>query len=351
MKKAKTVIHSSFKQYLPEFLIAAFYLITHLFRLAQFPVFADESIYIRWAQLIMDDAHQYLFFPMNDGKTPLFIWLLAPLQFLFSNQLWAARLLSVGVGLVQLFIIQRIIAQLGGRRKTQWLGMVLVSILPFWYFYHRVSLMDGMLTLFVSLTFWSAITLQNSIAKTTEKKLFSFSQPEIVWSGITGLFLGLAIWTKVPGIFFIASLPFIGLLFQRPTSSQILKYFLLCGASIFIGLAIFVVLRISPSFGQLFRRSSDFTYPVMEVLQGKWRDTVPNAPAYLSYFVSYLTLPVLLLAIAGLFSTRFRRITAVCLIAALLFGLPFWLFGKVIYARYFLPSCIFLTVASVLNFK
>ncbi|MBD3279174.1 MAG: hypothetical protein GF390_00500, partial [Candidatus Pacebacteria bacterium] len=79
----------------------AVYLLTHLYRLTALPVFADEAIYIRWAQLIMDDWQQYLFFAMNDGKTPLHIWLLVPFQYLFTDQLYAGRFLSVLVGLIQ----------------------------------------------------------------------------------------------------------------------------------------------------------------------------------------------------------------------------------------------------------
>ena len=51
------------------------YLSTHLYGLTRLPIFADEAIYIRWSQLIIDDWQQYLFFSLNDGKTPLLIWL------------------------------------------------------------------------------------------------------------------------------------------------------------------------------------------------------------------------------------------------------------------------------------
>ena len=45
------------------------YLATRLFHLDALPVFADESIYIRWAQLLRHDT-AYLFFALNDGKPP-----------------------------------------------------------------------------------------------------------------------------------------------------------------------------------------------------------------------------------------------------------------------------------------
>jgi len=79
------------KHWLIIVLILIFYLILTIFRLSKLPVFADEAIYIRWTQLIIDDWQRYLFFPMNDGKTPLQMWLMLPFQFLFKNQLFAGR--------------------------------------------------------------------------------------------------------------------------------------------------------------------------------------------------------------------------------------------------------------------
>jgi hypothetical protein len=86
----------SFKWYL---LVVGLYLLTHLPFLTSIPVFADESIYIRWAQLIIDDPGRYAFFAMNDGKTPLFIWSLVPFLKVFSDPLVAGRMLAVSVGL------------------------------------------------------------------------------------------------------------------------------------------------------------------------------------------------------------------------------------------------------------
>src|SRR5260221_509615 len=100
------------------------YFLTHLWNLTLLPVFADESIYIRWAQLMMDDWHRYLFFALNDGKTPLFIWSLIPFQYLFADQLFAARFVSVLVGATQVIAIKELVKSLGGRAKTQWLAML-----------------------------------------------------------------------------------------------------------------------------------------------------------------------------------------------------------------------------------
>ena len=41
------------------------------------PVFADESIYIRWAQIMRSEA-TLRFLPLSDGKQPLFMWAAIP---------------------------------------------------------------------------------------------------------------------------------------------------------------------------------------------------------------------------------------------------------------------------------
>src|SRR3989338_6414648 len=71
---------------------------TRLYNLDLIPIFADEAIYIKWAQLMAYDWH-HLFVPLTDGKTPLFMWLLAPLLRLNFDPLITGRMLSAAAGL------------------------------------------------------------------------------------------------------------------------------------------------------------------------------------------------------------------------------------------------------------
>src|SRR5258708_2088922 len=147
----------------------------------------------------MDDWRQYLFFPLNDGKTPFFIWLLVPFQSLFQDQLFAGRFVSVLVGLLQMIMIKKLLAKLGAQPKFQWLGMFLVAILPFWYFHAHVTLMDGLLTLFLSMTVWGILNqVQARIGNTSLIQSLSKNKKAIVFTGIS---LGLAFWTKLPALF------------------------------------------------------------------------------------------------------------------------------------------------------
>src|SRR3989344_8601151 len=75
------------------------------------PVFADEAIYIRWSQIMINEP-TLRFLPMSDGKQPLFMWVLMFLVNRFSDPLFIGRLVSVISGLgtmIGLFLLTYIL--------------------------------------------------------------------------------------------------------------------------------------------------------------------------------------------------------------------------------------------------
>lgn len=327
-------------------LLVGLYLVTHLLNLVSLPVFADESIYIRWSQLIIDDWQQYLFFPLNDGKTPLPMWLMVPGQFIFQDPLWSSRLISVLAGLAQMFAIGALIKSLGGRQKTAWLGMALTIVLPFWYFHHRMALTDGLMTMWLT---WMVVGLVK-LSQTEKVKKFQLKKvfTKLKWPLLTGLFLGLALWSKLPAILFLPLFALYPLWLADNKASKVTKL-AQAGMAAFIGLAIFASLKLHPAFSQLFGRGSDFLYPWQEVVfQGKWTTTIRNIPNYLVYLNAYLTWPILLLNLFGLFSPTQKKSQHLLLLSALVFAGPIALLGRVVYPRYLLPIAIFLTASAAL---
>jgi len=318
-------------------LIILFYLFTHLYRLTLLPVFADEAIYVRWTQLIIDDWQRYLFFPMNDGKTPLLMWLMVPFQFLFSDQLFASRFVAVLIGLGQVLSLGYLTKILGGKKETTWLAMILGSILPFWFFHHRMALTDALLGLGITLTIIGAIQIINHKQKN-------------LWMGLTALFFGIALWAKLPAILIVPSL-FIYPWLKSTKLNLKLRQSIRILIAVIGGVALFFSLRLHPVFPQIFSRGSDFLYPWQEVIfQGKWRNTIINIPNYINYFGAYLTWPVLLLNLLGQFlpNVQKRRIQHILVGSAILFAGPIALLGKVVYPRYFFPVGVFLTIAAAL---
>lgn len=333
-------------------LLVGIYLLTHLVGLTSLPVFADEAIYVRWTQLIMDEPGRYALFPLNDGKTPIHIWSMLPFQYLFSDQLFAGRFVSVLVGLGQMFATGWLIKVLGGKKWTQYMGMLFSAILPFWYFHHRMVLMDGMMTLWLSLAMGGAIRLGQSKENVLKNLVkLKINKKDWYWIGFTGMMFGLAMLTKLPAILFVPVLGLSVLLADKLNFEKWLVASLKVGLSVLIGLLIFLLLKLHPAFGQLFARGSDFLYPFAEVLNGAWKETIISIPNYFRYFIDYLTLPIMTLVIASLFSPIRKKDHHLLLFLGLLFLSPIMLMGKVVYPRYLMTASIFFTLSGVLAFE
>src|SRR3990172_12193337 len=69
-----------------------------IYRLTHLPIFADEAIYIRWAQ-VMRAEETLRFLPLSDGKQPLYMWSVIPFLKIFTDPLFAGRFLSVLAGI------------------------------------------------------------------------------------------------------------------------------------------------------------------------------------------------------------------------------------------------------------
>lgn len=326
-------------------ILTAGYFLTHLWNLTGLPVFADEAIYIRWSQLIVDDWWRYLFFPLNDGKTPLFIWLLVPGQLTALDPLWVSRLISVLVGWLQLGVIAWLTLLLGGSKKTAVLSAVLTMGLPFWFFHHRMALMDGTLTLFLSLAVVGAVKLAYVVSDSVVRpKVLAFSMLLI------SVGLASALWTKVSAILIVPSLLMMGWLMPRITKQYVFRFAVLLTGAVTVGVVGFGLLKLSPAFGQLFSRGGDFLYPLsFVVLTGGWRQTLVNIPTYLSYLWTYLSPLIFLLIPVQMFSPHKKRIYLILWLAAVAFAGPIAIFGRVVYPRYFLPVAVFLTPVLALS--
>jgi len=318
------------------FLLIAIYFLTHLTSLNLLPVFADESIYIRWSQLIIDDWKRYLFFAMNDGKTPLFVWLTTIALKFWSDPLIAGRMVSVIAGIFQVFVTAKIVKKLNGGLVAQLLSAFCVMFLPFWFFHHRMALMDGLLTLLLSI---SLLYLLKSFSKDNLKNLV-----------ISGIFLGLSLFTKIPAILFFPTFVLASFL---PVNKKDFSFKLKQSSLvILVGTLIFALLKLTPTFGQLFSRGGDFLYPVSELLEkGVFTVFWANSKRIFQALFYYLSWPVVLLPIFGLFQSKLRKTHAIMILSFIGFVGAILVLGKTIYPRYILPSILPLTISAALSFE
>ena len=74
--------------------IVALFLLLRLPTLTQLPIFTDEAIYLRWAQIALQDAG-WRFISLTDGKQPLFIWAVIVSMKFLKIRLWPGELSQV----------------------------------------------------------------------------------------------------------------------------------------------------------------------------------------------------------------------------------------------------------------
>ena len=283
------------KKYLYLGIILVFYFLSRLINLNSLPVFGDEAIYVRWAQIIKS-VDTLRFIPLTDGKQPLFMWLNAILLKFIADPLIAGRLISVLAGagiLILLFLITGDIV-----------APFIYLLLPFSFFFDRLATADTLLSFFGVLSFYLSLRLAK--------------KPSLDLSMLLGVSLGLAWLTKSPAIYFIVLSLVTFVLFRKNNLKKI--YFPLLSA--FIALVIYNVLRLGPAFSQIALRNKDYIWPLTEILKHPLDPLMPHLHDTFTIYHFYLTLPVLLIPLLYLVFKKHIKFNFLFLVSSLWFLLP-----------------------------
>lgn len=274
------------------------------------PIFVDEAIYVRWSQ-VMKAEPTLRFLPMSDGKQPLFMWLTIPFFKIFNDPLIAGRFLSSlsGIGtILGIFILSVLLFK---NKNVGLLSALIYAISPYGVFFERLALVDSLLAM---LGIW---TLIFSILLVKTRRLDA--------AMITGLFLGGALITKSPALFFIILLPFSFLFFERDKKQKEISFIytgFLFLISLGIGLFIFNLLRLGPNFHLIFSRNLDYVYPYTRIFTKPTDPFISNIKEYLSWIAFFGPYPLFALLILGLLNIK-KYFKQILLLSA-------WAFGSVI---------------------
>lgn len=270
------------------------YFIIRLPNLTLQPIFADEAIYIRWAQ-VMRSEPTLRFLPLSDGKTPLFMWAMIPLFKFIHDPLAAGRFLSVLSGFFTLlgvtFLSWRFF-----NPKVALVSAFFLTFLPMFVFFDRMALVDSMLSAFC---IWSLIFA-----------LLLMEYQRLDLSFILGYLLGGSLLTKPPGIFNIFVLPTTFLIFNWKSAQRekrLLKVFVLIVVAIITGLSIYNILRLGPGFSNLSSRNSDYVHSPTRLLQYPLDPFKPHLNDLLDWLPKFLTPFGFLLLVASMIYVIFSR--------------------------------------------
>lgn len=305
------------------FLLTIIFFATRIFRLGSLPIFTDEAIYLRWAQIAKNDAN-WRFISLTDGKQPLFIWFIMVFMRFIKDPLIAGRMVSVIAGffsMVGIIFLGREIF------KNRWIGIlsgILYLIFPMALVYDRMALYDTLVGTFAVWSLYFGILL---VRRLSLDKAF-----------ILGLVAGGGALTKTSGFFNIYLLPFLLLIFDYSKKERTLRFFRflgLCLISCVLVALYYSILRLSPFFHIIDEKDALFVYPFREWLLHPLRFLIGNFFGLLNWFVIYITVPLLVL-IPLSFAISFKY-TKEKLLLIIWFSAPFFalaLFGKALFPRF-----------------
>lgn len=325
-------------------LIAAFFLL-RLPNLTLQPIFADEAIYIRWAQ-VMKSEPTLRFLPLSDGKTPLFMWAMIPLFKIFADPLFAGRFLSILSGFITFLGVIVLGWKVFGKNAAMLAGLLYV-ITPYTVFFDRMALVDSMLSAFTIWSVYFAIWLAQSV--------------RLDLSMILGFILGGGILTKTSGMVNLLLLPLSILAFWTSLGDRYRVVRLALYWALAIGIALFMYnsLRLGPNFHQLSARNADYVFSPFELVGRPLDPFIPHFRDIADWFPKLLSGTILLMGGIGIIRVIWEknRFGLVVLLWGLIPLLLEMAFLRTFTARYLLTSIpLFLILAGyglnkILNIK
>ncbi len=264
------------------------------YNITSLPVFADEAIYIRWAQ-VMRAEPSLRFLPLSDGKQPLFMWAVIPMFKLFSDPLVAGRIVSVLTGLGTLVGVFALTLLLFKSKKAALVASLIYAISPFAVFFDRIGLVDSMLAMFgVWLLFFATLTTRSL---------------RLDYAMISGFALGGALLTKSPAVFFVILLPSVWLLAKWPKKlsgifSRFVKSFGLLLPTLVIGYGMYNILRLGTNFHLIGTRNKDYVLPISHLWTNPRDPFIFHMDRVLEWFwalgPSFLVIAFFLALVSGL---------------------------------------------------
>lgn len=319
--------------------IFALYFITRLTNIMSLPIFTDEAIYVRWAQIARQDA-AWRFISLTDGKQPSFIWIAMNIMRIVDDPLLASRLVSVLAGFgtligvillsLELFkkkrtgsVLNQIFGHLLESKKVGYIAGFIFVLFPFALVMERMAMYDAL----VACTMIWALYM--------EVLLVRYMRLDIAL--ILGIVVGFALLTKTSGFFAIYLLPFSLLLFDfkhAHLKKRLIEWLFYAGTASVIAYAMYSILRLSPFFYIIDEKNGLFVYPLSEWIKHPLEYLYGNFNAIIGWYIKYLTIPFLFFAVFAFFIRKNLPEKLLLLVWSLAPFVALGIFGKTLYPRF-----------------
>lgn len=307
------------------------YFISRFYSILSLPIFTDEAIYIRWAQIAKQDAN-WRFISLTDGKQPMFIWLMMVSLRFVQDPLLAGRVVSVGAGFFTLVGMYFLGKELFKSNKIGLISSALYVFFPMSLVYDRMALYDSLVGTFAVWALFLIILMVRRIRLDVALLL--------------GMVVGGGVLTKTSAFFSIYLLPASLILFdwrEKQTKERILKWIFLAIIAVVMTYGFYSILRLSPFFHIIADKNAIFVYPLKDWLDHPFNFFIGNWKAFWDWVNRYLTWPLLAIALSSFFISRsFIREKIVLFLWFIIPIVALGLFGRTIYPRFIFFMILFL---------
>ena len=310
--------------------LTVLYFFTRLYHLTSFlPIFTDEAIYIHWSQIALNDA-SWRFISLTDGKQPMYVWIALLFLKIIHDPLAAGRMVSVFAGffsMIGMFFLGREIFK---NAKIGLLSSLLYVLYPFALVYDKLALYDSLVAMFMIWIFYFSVLLVRHVRFDLAMTL--------------GMIIGGGMLTKSNADFGYILLPFSLLLFpfkKHFDKNRLYKFFLFAVVATLIANAMYQILRLSPFFYIIGQKNLTFIYSFHDWIAEPFAFFIGNIKSLLAWFVGYITIPMVVLAVSAFFIEKKQWKEKLLLAIWFIFPLvALAFFGKVIYPRFILNMTI-----------
>lgn len=310
-------------------LFASLYFFLRLTSIMTLPLFTDESIYVRWSQIALNDA-SWRYISLTDGKQPLFVWIAMTVMRFVHDPILAGRLSSVGAGFLSALGLFFLTKEVFKKNSIAVIASLLYILYPFALVLDRMALYDSLVATFVPWSIWLELLLV--------KKLKSY----MPW--VIGFVVGFGVLNKSNAFFNLALFPVTLLSFdftQKHVKQQLLKWVGYAALSSAIALFFYNSLRLSQYFYIINLKNQTFVYPLNQWIHHPFAQFVGNFHGLSEWAFVYTGIVMTAILVLGLVvENKFWKEKAILVIwfAAPFIYLSF--FGRTIYARWELAMVI-----------
>ncbi|MCB1019486.1 MAG: glycosyltransferase family 39 protein [Acidobacteria bacterium] len=265
--------------------------------MADYPVVSDESIYLRWGEIIEHQGQWFI--SLLDGKQPLSYWFYALERMIApsADPLWMGRMTSVAAGVGTTALIFFIGRRLDGF-AAGFAGALLYAVFPWAMMYDRLVYTEALVNVTGAALVWACLYAFDAEPRSPGR------------DALAGLAFGLGFWMKSTALLFAVVPLVIGIWKRRRQPADLAKsWATMAAAAAPFPLLSWVFKPVAPMFetaSTVLHHTTFFVDPA-EFLANPFTRFVQNAPRFGEYIPYLVSTPAAIGVVLSLGYLLWRR--------------------------------------------